>query len=70
MRMRKRSRTNAANESKQEEDVHEEQDGEDYEVERICARKVVRRQRLYLVKWVGYVNKTWESAEHLTSCPD
>jgi hypothetical protein len=52
----------------QPEAVFEEEDGEpEYAVEDIVGEKVQRRgrgqQTLYMVKWVGYVQCTWETRE-------
>ena len=48
--------------------VHEETQQPIYDVERVVDSKTRKRQRYYLVKWLGYGEEenTWEPEEHLT----
>ena len=45
---------------------------EEYEVESILDKKIVRRRPFYLIKWLGYPlhEATWEPLAHLTNAKD
>ena len=44
-------------------------DQEEYEVDAILDKKIIRKKTQYLIKWVGYPlhDATWEPEEHLTN---
>jgi hypothetical protein len=41
-----------------------------YEVERVVGHDGCKGQRLYLVKWKGYKEETWEPEEYLDDCAE
>ena len=45
---------------------------EEYEVEAILDKRVIRKKTLYLVKWVGYLlhDATWEPMRNLSNAPE
>lgn len=44
--------------------------GDIYEVERLCSRKMINGKEYYLVKWTGWASthNTWEPTENLIGC--
>lgn len=74
MRLRKRLRVEEAveetkesehqeseNETKQSDRQDSDSEASDqYEVEKICGQRIIKKRKQYLVKWIGYDSKTWE----------
>jgi hypothetical protein len=56
-----------AGDDDEESEIEEETETEDvYEVEKILSHKGEGKRRMYLVKWEGWEEPTWEAACNLT----